>query len=89
VPNVVNLSKKSAAKFSLIVRHRDQPGVASCIFGKLAAAGINAHETENIIFENGEAAIARVNVDKHPPADLLESLKGCAGIMAVSVVELA
>jgi D-3-phosphoglycerate dehydrogenase len=89
VPNVVNLSKKSAAKFSLIVRHRDQPGVASCIFGKLAAAGINAHETENIIFENGEAAIARVNVDKHPPADLLESLKGCAGIMEVSVVELA
>jgi D-3-phosphoglycerate dehydrogenase len=89
VPNVVNLSKKSAAKFSLIVRHRDQPGVASCIFGKLAAANINAHETENIIFENGEAAIARVNVDKHPPADLLESLKGCAGIMEVSVVELA
>jgi D-3-phosphoglycerate dehydrogenase len=89
VPNVVNLSKKSAAKFSLIVRHRDQPGVASCIFGKLAAVGINAHETENIIFENGEAAIARVNVDKQPPADLLESLKGCAGIMAASVVELA
>jgi D-3-phosphoglycerate dehydrogenase len=89
VPNVVNLSKKSAAKFSLIVRHRDQPGVASCVFGKLAAAGINAHETENIIFENGEAAIARVNVDKRPPAELLESLKGCAGIMEVSVVELA
>ena len=39
VPNVVNLAKKSAAKFSLIVRHRDQPGVAACIFGKLAAAG--------------------------------------------------
>ena len=89
VPNVVNLTKKSAAKFSLIVRHRDQPGVASCIFGKLAASGINAHETENIIFENGEAAIARVNVDKQPPADLLESLKSCAGIMDVSVVELA
>jgi D-3-phosphoglycerate dehydrogenase / 2-oxoglutarate reductase len=89
VPNVVNLSKKSAAKYSLIVRHRDQPGVASCVFGKLAAAGINAHETENIIFENGEAAIARVNVDKLPPADLLESLKGCAGIMEASVVELA
>ncbi len=89
VPNVVNLAKKSAAKYSVIVRHRDQPGVASCVFGKLAAAGINAHETENIIFENGEAAIARINVDKEPPADLVESLKGCAGIMEVSVVELA
>ena len=89
MPNVVNLAKKSAAKFSLIVRHRDQPGVASCVFGKLADGGINAHETENIIFENGEAAIARINVDKQPPAALLESLKGCAGIMEVSVVELA
>ena len=89
VPNVVNLAKKSAAKYSLIVRHRDQPGVGACVFTKLSSAGINAHETENIIFENGEAAIARVNVDKAPPADLIESLKGCAGIMEVSVVELA
>ena len=89
VPNVVNLARKSAAKFSLIVRHGDKPGVASCIFGKLAAAGINAHETENIIFEGGGAAIARVNIDKQPPAELLESLKGCPGILEVGVVELA
>ena len=89
VPNVVNLAKKSAAKYSLIIRHGDKPGVASCIFGKLAAAGINAHETENIIFEGGGAAIARVHIDKQPPADLLESLKGCPGIAEVGVVELA
>jgi len=89
VPNVVNLAKKSAAKFSLIVRHGDKPGVGACIFSKLAAAGINAHETENIIFEGAGAAIARVNIDKQPPADLLESLKGCSGIMDVSVVALA
>ena len=89
VPNVVNLARKSAAKFSLIVRHGDKPGVASCIFGKLAAAGINAHETENIIFEGGGAAIARVNIDKQPPAELLASLKGCPGILEVGVVELA
>lgn len=89
VPNVVNLAKKSAAKCSLIVRHADKPGVAACIFSKLAAAGINAHETENIIFEGAGAAIARVNVDERPPADLLESLEGCPGIMDVSVVDLA
>ncbi len=89
VPNVVNLAKKSAAKHSLIVRHGDQPGVAACIFSKLAAAGINAHETENIIFDGGGAAIARVNIDKQPPAGFAESLKGCPGIMDVSVVDLA
>ena len=89
VPNVVNLAKKSTARFSMIVRHSDQVGVAACIFSALAAAGINVQEVENIIFETGEAAIARINLDKAPPADLIESLKGCAGIMDISVVELA
>jgi D-3-phosphoglycerate dehydrogenase / 2-oxoglutarate reductase len=89
VPNVVNLAKKSTAKYSMIVRHSDQPGVAACIFSKLSAAGINAHEVENIIFETGEAAIGRINVDTAPPADLIQSLRSCNGILDISVVELA
>jgi D-3-phosphoglycerate dehydrogenase len=88
VPNVVNLAKKTPAKYSMIVRHKDQPGVLGCVFGKLGSAGINAHETENIVFESAEAAIVRINVDKAPPADLVESLKTCNGIMEVNVVEL-
>ncbi len=72
----------------MIVRHSDQPGVAACIFAKLSSAGINAHEVENIIFETGEAAIGRINVDKAPPADLVQSLKSCNGILDISVVEL-
>jgi D-3-phosphoglycerate dehydrogenase len=89
VPNVVNLAKKTPARYSMIVRHKDQPGVLACVFGKLASVGINAHETENIVFESAEAAIVRINVDKAPPADLVESLKTCNGILEVSVVELA
>jgi D-3-phosphoglycerate dehydrogenase / 2-oxoglutarate reductase len=89
VPNVVNLAKKSTAKCSIIVRHSDQVGVAARIFSALAAAGINVQEVENIIFETGGAAIARINVDKAPPDDLIQSLKGSAGIQEVSVVELA
>lgn len=89
VPNVVNLSKRTPAKYSMIVRHKDQPGVLACVFGKLSTAGINAHETENIVFEAAEAAIARINVDKQPSADLVESLKGCSGILEVHVVELS
>jgi D-3-phosphoglycerate dehydrogenase / 2-oxoglutarate reductase len=89
VPNVVNLAKKSTAKYSMIVRHSDQVGVAARIFSALAAAGINVQEVENIIFETGGAAIARINLDKPAPADLIASLKGCAGILEISVVELA
>jgi D-3-phosphoglycerate dehydrogenase len=89
VPNVVNLARRSSAKYSMVVRHSDKPGVAACIFGKLSAAGVNAHEVENTIFETGEAAIARINVETMPPAEVLESLKGCNGINEVTVVELA
>ncbi len=88
VPNVVNLAQKTPAKYTMIVRHKDQPGVLACVFAKLGAAGINAHETENIVFENAEAAIARINVDKQPPRDLTESLKTCNGILEVGVVAL-
>jgi D-3-phosphoglycerate dehydrogenase len=89
VPNVVNLAKKSSAKYSMIVRHSNRSGIGACIFSKLAAAGINAHEVENIIFETGEAAIGRINVDTMPTAELIAALKGCEGIQEVSVVELA
>ncbi len=89
VPNVVNLAKKSSANYSLIVRHSDRAGVGACIFSKLAQAGITAHEVENVIFETGQAAIGRINVDKMPAAELLDALKGCDGIIDVSVVELA
>jgi D-3-phosphoglycerate dehydrogenase len=89
VPNVVNLAKKTPAAYSLIIRHKDQPGVLACVFGKLASAGINAHETENIIFESAEAAIARINVDREPAQPLIESFrKDCPAILEVNVMPL-
>jgi D-3-phosphoglycerate dehydrogenase len=89
VPNVVNLAKKTPAHFTMIVRHKDQPGVLACVFGKLGRAGINAQETENIIFESAEAAIARINIDKEVPAEIVAAIKdGCPEIMDITVVPL-
>jgi D-3-phosphoglycerate dehydrogenase len=89
VPNVVNLARTTPATFTMIVRHKDQPGVLARVFGKLAAAGINAQETENIVFESAEAAIARINVDKEPGSALVEALrKESADILDISIVAL-
>jgi D-3-phosphoglycerate dehydrogenase / 2-oxoglutarate reductase len=89
VPNVVNLAKKTPATYTMIVRHKDQPGVLACVFSKLGKVGINAQETENIIFESAEAAIARINVDKEVPAEIIASIKdGCPQIMDITVVPL-
>ena len=89
VPNVVNLAKKTPATHSLIVRHKCQTGALAAVFTKLAGAGINAHETENIVFESAAAAIARISVDKAPPAELLASVRsGCADVLELTVVAL-
>ena len=46
------------------------PGVLAHVFDHLRAGNLNVQETENIIFEGAEAAIARINLDGKPPADL-------------------
>ena len=68
VPNVVNLARRTPATHVLVIRHRDRPGVLAHVFEHLRQADINVQETENIVFEGAEAAIARINVDRPPYA---------------------
>jgi len=85
----VNLAKKSPATHSLIVRQKDKPGVLAAVFTKLAGAGVNVQETENIVFDGAEAAIARINVDKAPSAALLAEIRAaCADVLELNVVAL-
>ena len=63
VPNVVNLARRTPATHRLVVRHRNRPGVLAHVFDHLRAAHINVQETENIIFEGAQAAVARINLD--------------------------
>jgi D-3-phosphoglycerate dehydrogenase len=89
VPNVVNLAPRSPATHMLVIRHRNRPGVAAHVFGALRDASINAHETENIVFEGGEAAIARINVDRAPSQELLERIKsGQKDVLDIHLVPL-
>ncbi|MDQ3068606.1 MAG: NAD(P)-binding domain-containing protein [Acidobacteriota bacterium] len=76
VPNVVNLARQSPARVRLIVRHRDRPGVLAHVFAHLREGNINVQETENIVFEGAEAAVASINLDGAPDAALLERIRG-------------
>ena len=75
MPNVVNLAKKTPATHMLVVRHRDRPGVLAHVFDHLRAGNINVQETENVIFEGAQAAVARINLDGAPPAALLKQIQ--------------
>lgn len=75
VPNVVNLAKKTPATHMLVVRHRDRPGVLAHVFEHLRSSELNVQETENIIFEGAQAAVARINLDGAPPEALLAKIQ--------------
>ncbi|MFN8062268.1 MAG: NAD(P)-dependent oxidoreductase [Vicinamibacterales bacterium] len=74
VPNVVNLAKRTPATHMLVVRHKDRPGVLAHVFDTLHGAEINAQETENIVFEGAEAAVARINLDRAPSEATLQAV---------------
>ena len=60
----------------LVVRHRDRPGVLAHVFEHLRSGNINVQETENVIFEGAQAAVARINLDGAPSDALLEAMQG-------------
>ena len=88
VPNVVNLARQSPARYRLIVRHRDRPGVLAHVFDHLREGNINVQETENIVFEGAEAAVASINLDGAPGADLLERIRGNQDVLDLQLVNV-
>ena len=89
VPNVVNLARRTPATHMLVVRHRDRPGVLAHVFDHLRRANLNVQETENIVFEGAEAAVARINLDGEPPLSLCQKIKGeNADVLDLQLVKL-
>lgn len=89
VPNVINLARRTPATHMLVVRHRDRPGVLAHVFEHLRSAGLNVQETENIVFEGAEAAVARINLDGAPaPAVRDGIIAGNPDVLDLQVVTL-
>jgi D-3-phosphoglycerate dehydrogenase len=89
VPNVVNLAKRTPATHMLVVRHRDRPGVLAHVFDHLREDNLNVQETENIVFEGADAAVARINLDGAPSPALCQRVKaGNTDILDLQVVQL-
>ena len=89
VPNVVNLATRTPATHMLVVRHRDRPGVLAHVFNNLRRDNLNVQETENIVFDGAEAAVARINLDGAPSTSLCDRIKAeNADVLDLQVVPL-
>ena len=75
VENCVNLCAKSPARYVVVVRHRNQPGVLAHALGAIRHAGINVEEMENVICDGAESACAQIKVDSPLPDEVLKLIE--------------
>ena len=89
VPNVVNIAKATPATCALVVRHLDRPGVLASVLDLISAARINVQEMENVVFDGAQAAVAHINLETPPGADLLDQIKAAnPNVLELSLVRL-
>jgi D-3-phosphoglycerate dehydrogenase len=89
VPNCVNIARRTPATHWLVVRHHDRVGVLAHVFGTLKSVGINVQQTENVVFDGANAAIARIQVDQEPSPGTLDAIRsGSADVIELSVVRI-
>jgi D-3-phosphoglycerate dehydrogenase len=85
VPNVVNLALRTPATHTLVVRHRDRPGVLAGVLDAIRVAGINVQEMENVVFAGAQAAVARINLEAAPSEETLARLRGGEDIIELDL----
>jgi D-3-phosphoglycerate dehydrogenase / 2-oxoglutarate reductase len=89
VPNVVNVTHASRARYQLVVRHLDRVGALANVLAVLKRHGINIQELENTVFEGGKAGCAKIRTDTRPSeACMTEIMAFSDEVLHVDIVAL-
>jgi D-3-phosphoglycerate dehydrogenase len=88
VPNVVNVSTSSAARFQLVIRMLDKVGTFANVLFVLKRHGINIEEVSNTVFEGGLAACAKLRLLSRPTEACLAEIKAFDEVLHVDLVTL-
>lgn len=90
VLNCVNLAVKSRARYVLVVRHRNRPGVLAHTLSEISTARVNVEEMENVICEGGDAACAHIKLTVPLSEAALDRIKsGNENVLGVSLHQVA
>ncbi len=89
VKNWVNKAKVTPAKYQLVVRHYDKPGVLANVFNDLKSVHINIQEVENLIFEGTLTASCTMKLVAKPSEAILSAISSrTSEVIQVQLVEL-
>jgi D-3-phosphoglycerate dehydrogenase len=84
----INRAKVSEAKYQIVVKHFDRPGVLASILDVIREGNINIEEIENVIFEDGIAASCTMKLKMPVNADKLKRMQENPDVLSVSHVAL-
>ena len=88
VTNSVNMAIESQATHTLIVRHLDRVGVLASVLDQLKKHEVNVQEMENLLFEGGQAACARIKIHGDLSPVSLDDLRQLAHVLNVALVAI-
>lgn len=88
VMHCVNRASRTAAAMQLAVRHLNRPGVLSHVFERIGQSGINVEEMENVIFDGGEAACARIQLSKPMDTEGIDAILDFDAVLSVTQTPL-
>jgi len=89
VKNWINRCEVTAAKFQLVIRHFDKPGVISKVLKLLSDEKINVQEIENVIFDGELTACCKIMIVSKPSDNIIFNLtQNEEDIIDVSLIEL-
>jgi len=84
----VNRAKITDAKYQLVVKHYDKPGVLAAIMDIIRKRNINIEEIENVIFDGGIAACCTMKLKTQVTNEMLSEMRGNPDILSISHVAL-
>jgi D-3-phosphoglycerate dehydrogenase len=88
VPNVINVSTASNARFQIVVRMVDKVGTFANVLAVIKRHGINVEEVTNTVFEGAVASCAKLRVVSRPSEACLHEIRAFDEVLHVDVVTL-
>lgn len=84
----VNRAKKTGAKYQLVVKHHDRPGVLASILDIIKDGSINIEEIENVIFEGGVAASCTMKLMSPVTPEMITKMRENEHVLSISHVAI-
>ncbi len=88
VPNVVNVSTATNARFQIVIRMVDKVGTFANVLAVIKRHGINVEEVTNTVFEGAVASCAKLRVVSRPSEACLHEIRAFDEVLHVDVVTL-